>query len=384
MAEDRAVTGFKEHYVRKGDGRGGWTLQKAEYRMLSSRCDGNIMPYGVAEMDNGEVILVAGMQDKGEYGCVAFVSSDGGDSWGEAIPTGAYGRPLTFGFLGGGSVVFGNELLLKPPDENRKALLYCTHDYGRTWEGLPYPLGTKDGRVVVTTEGHMLAEPAGKGTRLWHLCVSSPPAEWQKAPFVQYLRRSSDGGRTWTDERRMDEWRYEAEYQGRKVERGSSEGALVRAKDGTLVAAIRLDMHPRFWDQPNDDNLEGLAVSLSPDDGKTWSAPRKLFEAGRHHPALHRLADGTLVMTYIVRVDIEGGRLASCRRGCEAIVSRDNGATWDLAGRYVLDGYEFCQNSYWINGACGHVGSSVLADGSILTAYGNYNAKGIALVRWRV
>lgn len=383
MAEDRAVTGFKEHFIRKGDGKGGWTLRAAEYRMITSRGDGHLMPYGVAEMDNGEVIIVAGLQDKGEYGCVALVSADGGDSWGEAIPTGAYGRPLTFGFLGGGSVVFGNELLGKPPDERRKALLWFSHDYGRTWEGLPYPLATQDGRVVVTTEGHMFAEPAGNGTRLWHLCVSFPTAEWQKAPFVQYLRRSTDGGRTWTGERRMDEWRYEAEYQGRMVERGTSEGSLIRAKDGTLVAAIRLDMHPRYWDMRNDDNLEGLAVSRSRDDGTTWSAPLVLHEAGRHHPALHLLPDGSLVMAHIVRVDIEDGRLASYRRGCEAIVSRDNGATWDLAGRYVLDAYEYADNSYWINGVCGHVGSAVLADGAILTAYGNYGAKGIGLIRWR-
>lgn len=133
----------------------------------------------------------------------------------------------------------------------------------------------------------------------------------------------------------------------------------------------------------NDDNLEGLAVSRSRDDGTTWSAPLVLHEAGRHHPALHLLPDGSLVMAHIVRVDIEDGRSASYRRGCEAIVSRDNGATWDLAGRYVLDAYEYADNSYWINGVCGHVGSAVLADGAILTAYGNYNAKGIGLIRWR-
>lgn len=383
MGEARDVTGFKPHPVRKGDGTGGWTLRAADFRMITGRSDGHLMPYGLAQMDNGELILVAGMQDKGEYGCVAFVSRDGGDSWGDAIPTGAYGRPLTFGYLGGGSVVFGNELLGKPPDERRKALLYFSHDHGGTWEGVPYPLATKDGRVVVTTEGHMLVEPAGKGARIWHLCVSQPTAEWQKTPFVQYLRRSTDGGRTWTEERRMDEWGYEAEYRGGTVPRGSSEGSLVRAADGTLVAAIRLDMHPRYWDRPNDDSLEGLAVSRSRDDGATWSAPRLLFEAGRHHPVLHLLADGTLVMAYIVRVDVEGGRQASYRRGCEAIASRDHGATWDLAGRYVLDDYEYVENAYWINGACGHVGSAVLADGSILTAYGHYLSKGIALVRWR-
>ena len=37
-------------------------------------------------------------------------------------------------------------------------------------------------------------------------------------------------------------WSTGTPFRTREVERGSSEGALIRAKDGTLVAAIRLDM----------------------------------------------------------------------------------------------------------------------------------------------
>jgi hypothetical protein len=261
MMESKETTGFKEHFVRKGDGRGGWMLVPAEYRMLTSRCDGNLMPYGVAQMDNGAVILVAGMQDKGEYACVAFVSADGGSSWGEAIPTGAYGRPLTFGFLGGGSVVFGNELLGKPPDERKKALLYFSHDHGRSWEGVPYPLVASNGTSVVTTEGQIFAERVGSTTRLRHLTVHAPASNWATSPFELFLRSSTDGGRTWADERLMKEWRYGVERERGTVERGTSEGSIIRAKNGTLVAAVRTDMHPRYWDQPHDDSLEGLGVS---------------------------------------------------------------------------------------------------------------------------
>jgi hypothetical protein len=62
-----------------------------------------------------------------------------------------------------------------------------------------------------------------------------------------------------------------------------------------------------------------------------------LYDAGRHHPHLLCLANGDLVMTYVVRNDIQDGKLASYRRGCEALVSRDNGLTWDVAGKYVLE-----------------------------------------------
>jgi hypothetical protein len=383
MAEPHDPTGYRQHYVRRADGRGGWALLEAQYRMITSQSDGYLMPYGVAQMDNGEVILVAGMQEREEYGCVAFVSPDGGDSWGAPIRTGAYGRPLTFGYLGGAQVVLANELLGKPEDGTRKRQLYLSDDYGRTWTGRPYPQVTGDGRAVVSTEGQMFAERLAGGTRLWHLLVHFPAADWARTPFELYLRRSLDGGLSWSDERRLGEWGYEAEYGGRSVRRGVSEGSIIRAQDQTLVAAVRTDMPPRYWDEPHDDSLEGLGVSLSHDDGVTWSPLQILFDAGRHHPALHLLADGTLVMAYIVRVDVRDGRLASYRRGCEAIVSRDHGRTWEVGGRYILDEYEYSENAKWYNGMSGHLGSAVLADGSVLTAYGNYHAKGVGLVRWR-
>ena len=34
--------------------------------------------------------------------------------------------------------------------------------------------------------------------------------------------------------------------------------------------------------------------------------------------------------------------------------------------------------------ACGHTCSTLLSDGSILTAYGHYISKGIALIRWKL
>ena len=128
----------------------------------------------------------------------------------------------------------------------------------------------------------------------------------------------------------------------------------------------------------------GLATSLSRDDGRSWSSLTVLYDAGRHHPHLLLLPSGDLVMTYIVRADVRGGRLASLRRGCEAVVSRDNGQTWDTASTRCLDEYEFLDGRKWYNGECGHHSSTLLRDGSILTAYGHYLSKGCALIRWRV
>jgi len=46
--------------------------------------------------------------------------------------------------------------------------------------------------------------------------------------------------------------------------------------------------------RPHDDSLEGTAISISKDDGKTWSDMQILFDAGRHHANLQRLPTVTL------------------------------------------------------------------------------------------
>ena len=129
-------------------------------------------------------------------------------------------------------------------------------------------------------------------------------------------------------------------------------------------------------------SAQGTAVSISKDNRKTWSAVQVLFEGGCMHAHLLRMPNGDLVMTHILRQDVHGGRLAGYRRGCGAVISRDNGLTWDMAHRYLLDDFEFTDGTPWAL-ACGHLFSALLDNGSILTAYGNYLAKGGALIRWK-
>lgn len=59
------------------------------------------------------------------------------------------------------------------------------------------------------------------------------------------------------------------------------------------------------------DSLEGTGVSVSRDDGRTWSPVQALFEAGRHHAHLLTMPNGDIVMTMTVRADVRDRRLAS-------------------------------------------------------------------------
>jgi hypothetical protein len=276
-------------------------------------------------------------------------------------------------YLGGGELTF-----------QANYIRYWSRDGGRTWpESAPVPPAANGSFWAM--EGNPLVERNAKGgVRLAELGCNfgGQPYDPRRAT-CDFIRWSEDQGRTWKDEVMPEAWRWEEEFAGQRQLRGVSEGSLARAKNGWLVAALRADMPPRYFDQPHDDSLEGLGVSLSRDEGRTWSPLQVLFDAGRHHPHLLSLPGGELVMTYIVRDDIREGRLASYRRGCEALISRDHGLSWDLERRMVLDEFEFFDGEKWYNGETGHLYSVLLDDGSMLTCYGKYLSKGANLIRWQ-
>jgi hypothetical protein len=203
-------------------------------------------------------------------------------------------------------------------------------------------------------------------------------------PFGLAQMGNGEIAKAWIDEVAPPQWKFTVEHNGKKWLRGVSEGAIVRAANGDLVAALRTDMPPKYFDGPHDDSLEGTAISISRDDGKTWSDMRFLFDAGRHHANLQRLPNGDLVCTLVVRDDIQGGKLVGHRRGCDALVSKDYGRTWNLDRRFELDRFEFLRaDGYWVDGMCGHVASVVLQDGHVLSAYGQYRLGASVLIKWK-
>ena len=238
------------------------------------------------------------------------------------------------------------------------------------------------------TEGHPLVDRDAQGmaTRVAEIGYNyGDPASWSSVPCDAFFRWSDDGGRTWTTATQPDAWRWQIEHDGKTWTRSICEGSLVRAQNGWLVAALRCDVLPQYLPVNHNDNFCGTGVSISKDDGVTWSPFRLLFEAGRMHANLVRMPGGEIVLSVIVRQDLRDTRLASFRKGCDALVSYDNGLTWDTSRRYVLDDWPYYDSSHPLPAAqavCGHTCSTLLDDGRVLAAYGHYLAKGTALIRW--
>ena len=76
-------------------------------------------------------------------------------------------------------------------------------------------------------------------------------------PSQPYFRYSTDLGKTWTEDRLIPQWT------------GFNEIEMVRAKNGDLLAVLRSDQAERYFHRI--DSFGGMGVSISKDNGETWS-----------------------------------------------------------------------------------------------------------------
>jgi BNR repeat protein len=264
-------------------------------------------------------------------------------------------------------------------------------DYGETWsKPVPIPPPSIGGESY-SWDPMLVERDAQTGkVRLtevrWRR--TGVPRTSSEGPHSEaFLRHSEDGGTTWSKEVFPPEWK------------GIDEVALIRAANKDLVAACRTNP-PKRYCHLEFDHYEGLAVSISKDDGKTWSKRRQLYEYGRHHPSLVLMPDETLVMVYNVRLGYPDTEDGFPQYGIEAVVSRDHGQTWDFGHRYILVTYKGAKpkkGDVWWSAATQGTSSILLPDGSILTSFGSgyrvnpspapgadtYFPRDIGLIRWK-
>ena len=130
-ADDSLETfSWKEHRVLVGDGKGGHLSLPAEYQFLPRFGEAKVVPFGLAKMDNGEILLLGAAKtdrttfQNGEE-TVAAISADSGATWSDYQAIG-YGRPVMLTDLGGGTLSYNDGGLMA---ESGSSLCF-SHDYG--------------------------------------------------------------------------------------------------------------------------------------------------------------------------------------------------------------------------------------------------------------
>ncbi len=194
-------------------------------------------------------------------------------------------------------------------------------DGGRTWSR-EWPY--KSGLLALPSPyGRIIAAPGGG---LLMGLYGMPRRKRKGARDLSLLLRSRDGGRTWGDES--------------PVAAGYNEIAYAFLPDGRLLAAARSESGH-------------VATLFSDDGGRSWSRPTQVTRDGEHPADLTVLASGAVQLTF-------GRRIRPM--GCGALFSSDGGRSWDTAREVLLagDGVR--------NPDLGYPSTVQLADGTLVTA----------------
>jgi hypothetical protein len=259
---------------------------------------------------------------------------------------------------------------------------FISEDYGETWPGyLSIPTSVKDKPCYGWDPVLVERDETGKVTRM-------TATDWRRGDPGQVFSSiaavfwSTDEGQTWSEPVEVPQWK------------GVNEVALARARNGDLVAACRTDPPDRFKSEI--DHYCGLSTSISKDNGETWSPLNRVYEWGRHHPCMVVMPSGEIVMSYVVRLGYKRAADGLPQFGVEAVVSRDNGKTWDLDHKYILHawkGNHTGPDEWWASSQA--TSTVLLPDGSLLTAYGigyrgvphpsgQYAPRDVGLVHWQL
>ena len=371
--------GQREHVVLRLDGEKKAATRSAEMQWISQSWNGENaqMPYLVYLPEKDRLLMLV---ETGQPIHSAFIiSDDHGKTWSTRhwLSVDDTGQPNGVGL---GLTHLGRGRLLAFPEDLKT--LWSSSDYGQTWKG---SASKESGPERYSWDPLLVVRGAkGRVERVAQGCWMPTGVPWGSpdAPYSQaYFRTSSDEGRTWSEAVKVPQWL------------GVNEVSMIVARNGDWVAACRTDYPPRFA-RLQFDHYGGLGVSISKDQGKTWSDIKRLYEWGRHHPSMVLLPSREILMTYVVRLGYPDNAQGFPQFGVEAIMSRDHGRSWDFGHRHVLATWtgNLKDERSWF---CSVQSTSTirLPDGTLLTAFGTgFSNKAdatrckmdVALVRWRL
>lgn len=233
-------------------------------------------------------------------------STDGGKTW--SAPVTMFDRPNADDGVDSTGVTRSGALLTAAVSYSWKSERYSydgwtadgyflrSEDGGRKWSA-PVKVNAKPldwvypfGQILEESDGTLLLTGYGGALPM--------TATGEQITFVV---RSKDGGKTWGD------------YS--EIARGYNEITLTTLRDGALLAVMRSVVGAH------------MDATVSHDRGRTWSKPRQITQDREHPPDLLRLANGALLLTFGER---------NKPYGIQAMISRDEGKTWDRDSRVIL------------------------------------------------
>ena len=370
--------GWQKHGVVRLNGSARRLTLSAQFYLIGGEWDysNSQMPY-LVYMPERKTLMMAAEVGPPSVKTVLTFSDDFGNTWTKPrwMHTDAAGKPdlmasTELTYLGKGKLISSSG-----PD------YWSSTDYGQTWARHAIaPIGA-EGKPMYQWDPMLVDKDpkTGKVIRLVETRYKENGAFDTAAYFSQgCIHFSFDGGESWSKELNVPQWK------------GVNETVLCRAKNGDIVAAGRTDNPKQFLGLVND-QYSGLATSVSKDNGHTWTELNHLYFWGRHHPQMILLPSGELVLTYAVRNGYTDDQDGYPRFGIEAVISKDNGKTWDLDHKYILASYSAqIKGTWW--GSTQSTSSVLLPDGSLLTAFGTgvrnlptqkICKMDVALVKWR-
>jgi hypothetical protein len=236
-------------------------------------------------------------------------------------------------------------------------LVTLSADNGRSWEE-PWELDVSamfPNKKAYANRSHI---PLQDGSVVFFF------SDFFAQPLCTWGALSRDGGRT------LEACWHVGDYIG--------DQSFVRLPSGKFLAAVRVfgellpdksalpyGYHPA-WAQGlgGGEAHDYLAITESMDQGRTWSPFRPLTRYGEVPSHLLCLADGRVLLTHGVR---------HYPMGAQALLSADEGKTWDLEHRLMLawHGAPYCGSlPDWGHAyPNGHPYSAQREDGKILTLY---------------
>jgi hypothetical protein len=255
----------------------------------------------IVRLSTGELLITAFHQNQLDGGKIRedillFRSQDGGRAWSKGQVIDILGRESYFSVLKDDTLLITVHLLpqdIRNKDGYTHAYIHRSTDAGKTWTTTraqpgALPAGTENvttRNVLELADGSLLVGISGSGHGR------------------DFIWRSADAGRTWAEQ-------YPAQVDGVRDDYPFpffGEAMLWQAASGQVYAIARVDskffppLSGRNITLGETDHFDRMILFASTDTGHTWRPVRDFGDYGEMYPALLRLQDGRLLLTFTVR-----------------------------------------------------------------------------------